>query len=368
MMMKDHKPAEVFPPGEFLREELEARGWSQADFAEIIGRDQTLVSEIISARRIITPDTARAIGEALNTSAHVWLNLETEYRLRQAETTRPLGGNIAERAELFGRYPIRDMVKRGWIRQATSVDDLRKELAQFFYPPEVPYAARRVEDESRIRLQQAWLYRTHQISRRLHTGKYSEAKLEQALNELKTMLISSDAVTFVPRILREAGIRFLLVEALPSSKIDGVCFWLNAVSPVIAISLRFDRIDHFWFTLLHELYHVKHRHGIDKAMLDTGLYERDETISREEKLADTETEEFLIPKQEFSGFVARVQPLFTPMQVQGFSKRIRVHPGIVVGRLQYGGHIDYKQHRKMLVRVRDKIISTSTYDGWGMVA
>jgi len=78
----------------------------------------------------------------------------------------------------------------------------------------------------------------------------------------------------VPRILAEHGIRFLIVESLPSAKIDGVCFWLNDVSPVVALSMRFDRIDNFWFVLRHELEHVVQRHGLSKMMLDANLREK----------------------------------------------------------------------------------------------
>jgi HTH-type transcriptional regulator/antitoxin HigA len=62
-----------------------------------------------------------------------------------------------------------------------------------------------------------------------------------------------------------------MVEALPGSKIDGVCFWLNEVSPVVAVSSRFDRIDNFWFVLRNELEHVDRRHGLSAVMLDTEL-------------------------------------------------------------------------------------------------
>ena len=78
-------PAEVFPPGDFLREELEARGWSQVEFAEILGRPLKLVNEIIVGKKRITPETAKELGAALGTSAELWLNLEVAYRLRHSE-------------------------------------------------------------------------------------------------------------------------------------------------------------------------------------------------------------------------------------------------------------------------------------------
>jgi HTH-type transcriptional regulator/antitoxin HigA len=48
--------AEAFPPGEFLRDELEARGWTQTEFAEMIGQSHRLVNELIAAKRAVTPE------------------------------------------------------------------------------------------------------------------------------------------------------------------------------------------------------------------------------------------------------------------------------------------------------------------------
>ena len=82
--MSERIPAEVFPPGEFLREELEARRWTQTEFAEIISRPTRLVNEIIAVKRGVTPDTARALAAAFGTSAQLWMNMETSYQLSKA--------------------------------------------------------------------------------------------------------------------------------------------------------------------------------------------------------------------------------------------------------------------------------------------
>src|ERR1700681_2384870 len=81
-------PAEAFPPGEYLRDELEERGWSEKEFAEILGRPVQAVSEILNGRKQIVPDTALAIAEALGTSPDLWLNLQTAFNLQQARTRR----------------------------------------------------------------------------------------------------------------------------------------------------------------------------------------------------------------------------------------------------------------------------------------
>ena len=97
-MLRDIKPAEAFPPGEFLRDELKARGWTQSQFATIIGRPLQVVSEIINGRKRITEGTALQIAAALGTSARVWLNLENNYRLWKAKDPDPAIIRRAKRA------------------------------------------------------------------------------------------------------------------------------------------------------------------------------------------------------------------------------------------------------------------------------
>ena len=88
--------AEVFPPGAFIREELEERGWSQRDLAKVIGRPLQAVNEIVNGRKQITPDTALELAAAFGTSPELWLNLEVQYRLWRAGSPNPA---IAKRAK-----------------------------------------------------------------------------------------------------------------------------------------------------------------------------------------------------------------------------------------------------------------------------
>lgn len=73
--------AEVFAPGDFLKEEIEARGWSQVELAEIVGRPAKVINEIIAGKKAITPETAIQLGEALGTGPELWMNLESRYQL-----------------------------------------------------------------------------------------------------------------------------------------------------------------------------------------------------------------------------------------------------------------------------------------------
>ena len=88
-----HTSAEAFPPGEYLRDELDERGWTVARFAEMIGQPVQAVSEILDAKTGITAETAVSISEALGTSAELWLNLETTYRQHQQRLATDLGAH-----------------------------------------------------------------------------------------------------------------------------------------------------------------------------------------------------------------------------------------------------------------------------------
>ena len=78
-MTRSHTPAESFPPGEYLHDELGERGWTVPEFAHMIGRPVQAVSDILNADQPITPETAQSLSEALGTSPELWLNLQTAY-------------------------------------------------------------------------------------------------------------------------------------------------------------------------------------------------------------------------------------------------------------------------------------------------
>src|SRR5262249_32883484 len=103
--------AEVFPPGEILREELEARGWTQTDLAEVLGRPARLVNEIIAGKRAITPETAKGLEEALGVEARFWMNLESAWQLSRVKNQ---DSSVARRAKLYEKAPIKEMIRRNW--------------------------------------------------------------------------------------------------------------------------------------------------------------------------------------------------------------------------------------------------------------
>src|ERR1017187_2591177 len=100
--MKEPTPARPTSPGAILKRELDARGWTQKDLAAILGRPPQVITEIIRGSKQITPDTALELGAALGTSADVWTNLETTYRLQVARSRYAGAPAIARRAKVFG--------------------------------------------------------------------------------------------------------------------------------------------------------------------------------------------------------------------------------------------------------------------------
>lgn len=93
-MTLTHTPAGAFPPGEYLHDELEERGWTVTEFADMVGQPVQAVSDILNADQPITPETAHSFSEALGTSPDLWLNLQTAYQecLADAAIGRRSGG------------------------------------------------------------------------------------------------------------------------------------------------------------------------------------------------------------------------------------------------------------------------------------
>lgn len=364
---------EAFPPGDDIREELEARGWAQLDLAAIVDRPPNVVSDIITGRRPISPEIANLLGKAFGTSAQFWMNLQTAYDLAITESKQD--DAIERRSKLFEKAPIRDMQKRGWLEESSSVDILETQVCQFFEIKSInsdmrfSYAARKSTDYAISNPAQiAWLMRAKKLAKALNIERpFSERSFEALLNDLVVLRFEPEEIRHIPKLLSKHGIRFLIVEHLPKTKIDGACFWLDKRSPVIVLSLRYDRIDWFWHSLVHELAHIKNRDG----SLDNEMFSEKDVISPAEPAIEKEANafavHFLINQTELEDFICRHDPTYSKNSIIGFSRMIGVHPGVVVGQLQHPsrGRIPYSHFRPLLVRVRHIITETALTDGWG---
>src|SRR5947209_1782294 len=125
-------------PGYYLKEEMDARGWLQRDLAFVLGVPEQAVNMILQGKRGISPDMAKAMGEAFDVPAEFFANLQQAYDLAQAQTPNPA---VTLRARMQSSYPVREMIKRGWIEDADAVM-LESQLVRFFQvknPDEIPY-------------------------------------------------------------------------------------------------------------------------------------------------------------------------------------------------------------------------------------
>jgi HTH-type transcriptional regulator/antitoxin HigA len=160
-------------------------------------------------------------------------------------------------------------------------------------------------------------------------------------------------------------VRLVIVEFLPGAKIDGAAFWISETAPVVALSLRFDRVNNFWFVLLHEIDHILNRDGLIIDLELTESIQRKDALPAEEARANAAAAEFLVPTTELESFIRRVRPLYSEQRIQLFARRISVHPGLVVGQLQFRDEIPYTHFHKHLVKIREIITQTAVADGWG---
>jgi HTH-type transcriptional regulator/antitoxin HigA len=357
-------------PGHFIREEIEERGWSQRDLAYILGIPEQAVNMILSGKRGISPEMAKALATAFDVHADLFANLQRAFDMSRAREPDP---GVARRARLQSAYPVREMIKRGWLED-TDAAMLEVQMAQFFGVananaiPHLEHAAKKTHYDDTPPAQLAWLFRVRQIARGMATPRYSEKALREALPRLRAMIIDPEEARNVPRILAECGVRFVIVEGLPNGKIDGVCFWLDKQSPVIGLSLRFDRIDNFWFVLRHEIEHVLQKHGQVREIIDAELdADGGDVLPVEERVANAAAADFGVPVQEMESFVARKAPFFAERDVLGFARRLQVHPGIVVGQIQKRTK-RWDLLRRYLVKVRAHVLPNAMVDGWGVAA
>lgn len=348
----------------------------------IIGKGDAAINKIISGKQTLDAETALLLEEVFEISAARFLELQKDFDLAVAKATARPDPARVKRAHLIGGLPIAEMAKRGWLGDINprNVDDVERALTEFFGVESVdhieilPHAAKKTMVNTEVTPAQiAWLHRVKLMASEMLVPRYSPAALDRALAELKTLLGSAENVRKVPRILMNAGIRFVIVESLPTAKIDGVCFWLDDESPVIGMSLRYDRNDNFWFVLRHELEHVRLGHGREARtiVLDAELVgARAGTgpeVPEEERLANEAAANYCIPQSQMKAFVDRKAPLFSERDMVGFARSMGVHPGIVAGQLQ---HLTgrYERFRKHQVKIRTHVLPTAYVDGWGDVA
>jgi HTH-type transcriptional regulator/antitoxin HigA len=351
------RPATMPPPGAMLKRELEARGWTQKDLAAIIQRPEQAISEIANGEKRITPETAISFASAFGTSAEFWLNLQSNHDLWQAQRAQAANAAdpIRRKARIYERAPIAELVRRGWIKKSESLEGLEREVLKFLgissldEPSRIAASFRQSEAFTpEAAAQNAWLRRVDLVSGgKRCVGPFRAAAFKAELDELIAFSSRVDSAPKALAWLGKRGVAVTIVKHLPKTFTDGAAYIRDDGTPVIALSLRYDRIDSFWFTLLHELGHIVlgHPGGHVDANLSVG-----EGQSPHEREANEFAQEHLIPGRRFQSWL-KAHRQISKADIASFAQELGRHPGIVVGQLQHRRVLPYSRCRELLVPV-----------------
>jgi HTH-type transcriptional regulator/antitoxin HigA len=313
---------------------------------------------------------SKALAEAFDIDADFFSNLQKSYDLANSAAPDPA---ISRRALLQTKYPAREMIKRGWIKNL-EVELLEQQLGRFFRANNdndvlpVRHVAKKTNaGEKPTPIQEAWLYRVMQIAEAMDCEPYSSRKLSDHVPKLRRLMLNAEDVARVPAILADCGLRFVIVEGLPNAKIDGVCLWLDDTRPVVGMTLRHDRIDNFWFVLWHELSHVLNNDGKKEVVIDVDLDGEKATDSAQEREANRSAANRCVDTGDLISFCAKRNNFFSERDILHFAGMQKVHPGIVVGQI-HNRTKRFNLLRKYLVKIREYVLPVATIDGWGHVA
>lgn len=365
-------------PGVFIAEELEARGWTQADLAFVMDWDASQLNRMVTGLDNVSAKTALLLEDAFDVPAEFFVNLQRMYDLGRAEQTDP---GVKLRANWASAFPVREMIKRGWIDDGKS-DLLELQMVRFFGKAsrdEVPFvsdapifahAAKKSSSYDEVSsLQYVWLHRVKQVAQTIDAPVFDAAALREVLPTLRAHFLDKDDLVHIPNLLLRCGVRLVLVEAIPGAKVDGVCLWLED-QPVIGITNRLDRLDNLCFVLRHEIEHVLNGDGKEEAfapidVFDAGAFEDD--IDDCEKLANAAAAEFCVPQRVLHSFIQRKAPYISEKDLLRFSAMVEISPSVAVGQIRHktGKHNWLWKYSKS---IRKSLLEWPFVDGWKIIA
>jgi addiction module HigA family antidote len=355
-VQNEYVPDVVSPPGETLMEMLEERGMSQAELAERTGRPKKTINEIIKGKATITPATALQLERVLGAPASFWNNREQQYRenlARQAERD-----SLEGQVDWLSQFPIKAMVDFGWLKGLQDPVELLGEVLNFFGIA-APTQWQRIWVETGIAYRQsptfesdpfavsAWLRKGEIDAQTLDCAPYNADRFLGALKVVRELTTQAPDV-FQPgtvRVCAEAGVAVAFVPELPKVCASGATRWLTPNKAMIQVNLRYKTDDQLWFTFFHEAGHIL-KHGKREIFIEDGGNQ-----DEKEEEANRFAADFLIPPVEYRRLAFRARH-YSKAEIKDFAERLKIAPGIVVGRLQHDGKLpkqncnDLKQHLK----------------------
>ena len=316
---------------------MDQAGLRPADLASFIG-SRAKVSEVLSGKRAITMPMARALHEHLGIPADVLLQ-KPDVDLDDPWVDMD-----------WSRFPVRSMAKLGWIQDrpdpAVSAEHVMRGLIDRAGGLEVAGGALyRKNDHARANAKtdpyalKAWCWQIlARANEDLPKVGYERGTVTlDFLTQVARLSWSEDGPRLAKELLVKRGISLVIEKHLPRTYLDGVALRLGDGRPVIGLTLRYDRIDNFWFCLLHELAHVGRHMDNDRgeAFVDDFTLRNLEGRREDprETQADEWAEEALVPRSVWEASAVRDRP--TAMAVMNLANALQVHPVIVAGRVRY---------------------------------
>jgi len=191
----------------------------------------------------------------------------------------------------------------------------------------------RKRDDAGIALSVYWLSRVKEIA--TYFTLYNDVPKFEEINkdELRSIVQISSNVAELPsleHILASKGIVLVTEESLPGLKLDGAVFMLASGQAVVSLSLRYKRLDYFWFTLMHELAHLcLHRDKIESGIIE-------DLDSDAQTLIELEADKLALNSSVPKNIWRNCPPKYDTSKdtVVSFAKEMGVHPAIIAGRLR----------------------------------
>jgi HTH-type transcriptional regulator/antitoxin HigA len=313
-----------------------AKGFSQRQLADAIGWKEQQI------QRYEAEEYASANLHRLVEVAHALsLNISEVAEFR---TISPPPLVDTDKGDLaWDQFPIKEMFRRNWFKESPGSLDAAvanaEELVRDFVKdsldsPVQAFARQRVRSGGIVDWYAllAWQCRIIGLAKKKEVAcKYKQKAItNEWLNELAHISIEKDGPKKAIDYLQDFGIRLVIEQHLPQTHLDGAAFLLPDGSPVIGMTLRFDRIDNYWFVLLHELVHIiKH---LDKENIESIFDDLDVEAGDIEKEADGLAGEILVPEDKWNTALARY--LRSKESIEDFAQKLNIHPAIVAGKIQ----------------------------------
>jgi HTH-type transcriptional regulator/antitoxin HigA len=339
------QPDYASPPGDTLRDRLAELNLSQAELAARAGFSSKHVNQIMQGLAPITPETAIALERITGLPARFWNRREADYReclLRtQARTL------TADDETWLRSLPIKELQKREKLPVETDHGRLFDAALTFFGVANIgayqtiwrrPVASFRRSQafSSQPGAVVSWLRIAQIEAQSLKVNEFSAPAFRKALKRIRSLTSNGDP-NELTQLCAAAGVVVVFVAEVKGCRISGATWWAASNRAVIALSDRYKKDDHFWFTFFHEAAHLL-LHSKKETFVDDGS----ENDMLEDE-ADRFARNLLIPPDR----AHELNSLRTDTDVKEFAKDIGIAPGIVVGRMQHDKIWDYNQGHKL---------------------